>query len=320
MGWIVVTERLADIDGDGSPEALVVEGRLKEGPEPERMRVGFWTRSDGDWALRYRTDERPGNRVGHLEFGSIGCGAIVALVEIVEESPDEIRRELLVFDGGQPVLKEALASRGAHRDPALLDASFLSAPLGFSRDAGGKLRLGEKPVIVELPGPKGERRAALLGATFTELGCSEGRLVRGASSFEGGDGLKRTPTGPAGDGSPATGLHPARGKRLEIEGVAGGRMLRLVPGCAGGEAEWKRRGQVQRIRLSGPLAPIDIDLQAEIPVTHPSVRASGLLPLGGAPWARQLLVIFERPLPEGTLAIEVVGTSGAGCIAEVEIL
>lgn len=318
-GWIVVEERLVDLDGDGRQEALVVEGRLVEGPEPESLRVSFWDRSEGDWTLRNRSEERPANRVGLLEFGGIECGETVALVELIEESPDEIRRELQVFEGQEPALKQTLVSRGPHRDPSLLDASFLSLPLGFARDPEGTLVLRDEPVIVELTGTKGERRTVLLGASERPVGCESGALALGEPTFRDGRTGMTAPADAAGDGSLETGVHPALGARITIPEAAGGRLLRLVPGCAGSEAEWKAEGQVSRLRLSGPFSPFEVDLEARVPVTDSGVLASGLVPLGGASWARQFLLVFQEPLPEGALAVDIVEARGPGCVAEVEL-
>src|SRR6185312_15458258 len=48
-GWIVVQEKRLDLGGGKEPEAIVVEGHLLQGPEPEELRVAIWRPTKAGW-------------------------------------------------------------------------------------------------------------------------------------------------------------------------------------------------------------------------------------------------------------------------------
>lgn len=318
QGWVVVDEKSADVDGDGRPDAVVVEGQLEQGPAPETMRVSFWKQGKKGWELLSRSPSVAGNKVGLFRAGDVGCGDVKALVEAVEEGPDEIRRSLLVLGGSPPERRGVIKSNGPWRDGSLLAASFVQEPFGFTL-AGGELVVREKPTLLELKTPAGAAATVLVGARERRFRCEGNSFVQRDDRYV--DGLVRRggPSGPAGDGQLATALSPARGVSLRFPVEAGTRMLRLVPGCASGEAAWKRAGEVRRVRIGAPLAPpIEVDLAAPVPSTDPRVLASGVLPLGGAPWAKQLVLLLREPLQAGELSIDVTEAGGrGGCLAEV---
>lgn len=132
-GWFVVEELRRDLDGDGVREAVLVEGRLGQGPEPEVLRLSTWVPTTAGWQPIETSEEVPGSEVG--VFALIPCGERdLLLFAAVEREPDLERHRLLVFDG-LPELRRLL---GVQRDveASAPDTGFVAEPSGFRFDRG----------------------------------------------------------------------------------------------------------------------------------------------------------------------------------------
>lgn len=110
-GWIVVEEKRIDLGGGPALEAIVVEGRLLQGPAPEELRVAIWRPARTGWELLSRSEPVAGSSVELLEVASCAEAATL-LFAAVEEEPDQRRHRLLVFEG-LPSLRKAM---GVQRD------------------------------------------------------------------------------------------------------------------------------------------------------------------------------------------------------------
>ena len=131
-GWIVVRELRGELGGGEELEAVVVEGRLLQGPEPEELRVSTWRPTESGWELVARSEPVPGNAVELFLLEPCG-GATALLFAAVEEEPDQRRHRLFVLED-LPRLRKAL---GVQRDvEATLDSGFDAAPEGFVFRAG----------------------------------------------------------------------------------------------------------------------------------------------------------------------------------------
>lgn len=131
-GWIVVDELRADVGDGKGDEAVVVEGRLQQGPEPEELRVSIWRPTPEGWKRLGRSEAVPGSSVGLLAPARCD-GERVLLFATAEDEPDQRRYRLLVL-GGLPGLRKAY---GVQRDVAAgTPAAFESADGGFAFRAG----------------------------------------------------------------------------------------------------------------------------------------------------------------------------------------
>lgn len=131
-GWIVVEELRKDLGGGKEREAIVVEGRLMQGPDPEELRVSIWRPEVEGWKLLGRSEPVPGSSVGLL--APAGCdGERVLYFAAAEEEPDQRRHRLLVFEK----LPDLRKSFGVQRDvPAEMQAGFEAEEGGFAFRAG----------------------------------------------------------------------------------------------------------------------------------------------------------------------------------------
>ncbi len=336
-GWVVAGERLADLYGDGAAEAIVVEGQLgPEGPDPQRVRLSVYERGDPPkaggprpWKATFTSPAVTGSRASLLEVRPLGCGGkgLAVLAELVDERPDEIRRTILAYAGlpRSPSQLLRFGTTSGHRDPSLVDVSFADQRLGVTAhdlDGDGVLELflHHEPTLLPLVGPTGEAREALVGYRQRAFRCEGGRYRTAKERYV--DLLRPVGAAPglAGDGAPATGTKVRAGDRLRVDAKLGTtvRAVRLVPGCGATAAAWKQSGEVRRARLHGLApSPIDLDLDAPVPARGQPVRAAGVVPLPGAPWARQALVVAAAAAA-GPLELEVLATDAAGgCVGEL---
>lgn len=130
-GWIVVRELRRDVGGGAEEEAIVVEGQLEQGPDPERLRVSIWRPEREGWKRIGRTEPVAGDEVRLLEL--VRCGGPVLLFEAVELEPDRRRHRLFVLDE-LPRIRPVL---GIERDVAAdADAGFSVTEDGFAFRAG----------------------------------------------------------------------------------------------------------------------------------------------------------------------------------------
>src|SRR5690606_37266675 len=67
-GWIVVRELRRVVGGGAEEEAIVVEGQLEQGPDPERLRVSIWRPEREGWKRIGRTEPVAGDEVRLLEL------------------------------------------------------------------------------------------------------------------------------------------------------------------------------------------------------------------------------------------------------------
>ncbi|WP_373045127.1 hypothetical protein [Vulgatibacter sp.] len=121
-GWIVVEELRRDLGAGDEEEALVVEGRLLQGPEPEELRLSTWRPTPEGWRLLARSEAVPGSSVGLLTIASCDEEPVL-LFAAVEEEPDQRRHRLYVFEE----LPELEKSLGVQRDVAAEGATGFEA-------------------------------------------------------------------------------------------------------------------------------------------------------------------------------------------------
>lgn len=342
LGRVVVAEALDDPDGDGLLEALVVEGELgPDGPDPQRLRVSVWSQGAlppknapqlRPWVAILESPVFAGSRVEQLGFRKLGCGPAgpAAVVALLDERPDEARHTLLVWGGipSSPVQLLRFATTTGHRDPALVDLSFADHPLGLTvadldGDGVQELLLHHDPTLLQLRSPQGEERDTLVGYRQRLFRCEGGRYGTAKESYVELLRPVASAPGAAGDGSPESGVAVRPGEKVLLPApVRPARGLRLVSGCGGSEAAWRAKGQLLAIRISGLLEhPVEVELAAPIPAADPAILGAAVLPLNGAPWARQLLLVSPPQAAAGPVTVEILRTSGAtGCLGELQLL
>lgn len=329
-GHAAIAEREIFLPGGAEPLRLVVE-RSNEG-----IGISLWQSwAPGRYRLRWRSEKSKGSEA--LPVSEISLGADRALwLDVFEDSPDEelhqVRLFVLAPDGLRQVLAGAYRVLHSEEDagraprPALCLSRHRPGWRLRDRAAGWPeivLRSEEKRIL--LRGPTGPVEA-VIGAVDTAFLPADGRyaptqeksihflvpLAAAAQSLS---------PAPAPGGGPAAAPSSVRFSLPPNSAVQG---LRLVPGCAGSEADWKSNAKISAFSVRFDDGPaISIDRRSK-----PGAEVFGMedYAFPGKSYAVQTLVLWPRPIPcrIATITVDAAepgpdGRSG-GCPLEATIL
>lgn len=340
-GHTVVSERELRLPGASEPHWLVVE-RSDDG-----IGLSLWQSwAPGRYRLRWRSEKSPGDEV--LPLAEIALGTARALrLDVFEDSPDEELHRVRLFVVEAAGLREIFAGeyRALHSEE---DAGRIPRPelrLGPSRPGLSVaestegmpalvLRTEEKRVMLRgQAGPSAaiigareawyhyhERNYRLASARETSFLCPVAATPQGpaatAAAADGEVGTGWTFAPPSAIEKPTLSLRLPEGRAL--------RALRIVPGCAADEAQWRRFGRVTRLSLRiDDKTALAID-RRDPPGDEVFGIADFALPERG--FAVQTLVVLSRRIPAERLAITIErldpgsDPAAGGCLSEVTVL
>lgn len=350
-GWKLVAEKSADMDGDGEPEAVVLDRRPSSSSEGPEHRLTLLEQVKRRFEVWRRTEPLSAARVGQFRIERFG-GRPGVLLSLERDAPDEVVHRVMVFrnPSGDPLRPDLDRTFTLPREPIQrADRAFGDAAPGWfvrKDDTGVWIAHVTGPRLATLSARGGGKRTYAVGADEVEYRFEGGQFVE-TKKFR--DFLRpHTPSAVdasqqvakvwgtaqafwATDGDPGTawsvkpGLKDEPTLTLRYDAPVQVRVLRIVPGCAASSDAWLRGHRVRRFRIDlGGTLEATVDLEGELP---PGIEAMQSYPMGKAGHGEQVYLVLERPSRLQWAELELVAAApprgepplGEVCVSEFSL-
>ena len=337
-GRALVKELDIDLDGDGRRETAVVE-RISGGRLVVRVLRYEGDEDEGRFVEVVAGTPRKAKKVARFEARPMIGAPAPELVAVLEDpSPDEVAVSVRVLGATDAGLQELFAEtflvpregRAAGARVELGDARphvvfadvqggdgqeevvWVSGPQTLvlpGRAGPVTLTIGAYRTIYAFQAGKGrfeatadrdvEDFAAPKAVSEAKASAQVPKIWGTAQPFWGADGdLETSWNVPAAEAA-------GQALTVRLKGAPEVRLIRVVPGCGGSDADWRRHHRLSRIRLVlGSGLRFEVD-RADLGAVPAGVEALGEFPLEEG-YGAQVLIALERPVSVPWARLEIV--------------